>query len=95
MSDKRILNLVSCLAAAIFIACIGIQAFMFERLDPDGASDENALRWAQYASDTRSFKALAVLSAALSISCGIAALASKTQKQGRIPSNNEDLPFLS
>jgi hypothetical protein len=83
INNPRILAVISFFAGVLFVICFGVQAFIFERLDPNGVPDrkQNEIRWAEYASEVRIYKVLVILSLLIAIYCAIAAIIA-TRRRG-------------
>ena len=66
---NRILKLASLICGSLFLGCLAIQLFIFERLDPNGVpgNKENAIRWSEYYDATRIYKIVAIVSLLLLI----------------------------
>ena len=73
---SRILTLAILICGALFLGCLAVQSFIFERLDPNGVpgKKENAIRWSEYYEAARIYKIGAIISLALLIWFAFASL---------------------
>jgi len=73
---SRILTLASLVCGSLLLLSLGVQIFIFERLDPNGVPDkkENAIRWSEYYAATRIHKTVAIISLILLIWFAVASV---------------------
>jgi hypothetical protein len=76
--NRRIFAVISFFAGVLFVATLGVHAFIFERLDPNGVPEgkQREMRWAEYANGVRGYRLLGLVFLFISI-CGAAAAIAK------------------
>jgi hypothetical protein len=75
-NKNRLLTLASFLCGSLFLSSLGLQLFIFERLDPNGVPNrrQNAVRWSDYYQATWSLKVVAIVSLFFMIWFAVAAI---------------------